>query len=202
MRLAQDETLAFEPGTGWSYSNSGFLILGKVIEVVTRRNYYDYVRGNIYQPAGMVNTDCYELDRVNPNLAVGYEREYFSDGLPYKNNLFRHVIRGGPAGGGYSTVEDLLKFDNALRSSKLVAREYVELLLSSKPELTSPEYGFGFIVDQRRKIAGHSGGFPGVSSTLLIFLDTEHTAVVLSNYSGGAQPVSEKIRELVLASPL
>jgi hypothetical protein len=75
-------------------------------------------------------------------------------------------------------------------------------LLSSKPELTSPEYGFGFIVDQRRKIAGHSGGFPGVSSTLLIFLDTEHTAVVLSNYSGGAQPVSEKIRELVLASPL
>ncbi len=107
MELAKDEKMAFEPGTKWSYSNTGMLVLGAVIEKVTGQSYYDYVRENIYKPAGMINSDCYDLDRVNPNLAVGYEKEYTDDGVQFRNNIFSHVIRGGAAGGGYSTVEDL-----------------------------------------------------------------------------------------------
>lgn len=200
MELAKDEKLQFEPGTKWSYSNTGMLVLGAVIEKATGQSYYDYIRENIYKPAGMINSDCYDLDRVNPNLAVGYEKDYTDDGVQFRNNIFSHVIRGGAAGGGYSTVEDLMRFDVALRSNKLVGAEYVKLLLSPKPELKSPGYGYGFQIDVESRIAGHSGGFEGISSNLDMFLNSGYTAVVLSNYGGASFPVSEKMRDLALAA--
>ncbi|HEX8457684.1 MAG TPA: serine hydrolase domain-containing protein [Pyrinomonadaceae bacterium] len=200
MTLAEGETLAFEPGTKWAYSNTGMLVLGAVIERVTGQSYFDYVRENIYKPAGMTNTDAYELDLVTLNLAVGYQKEFNEDGTTrFRNNIFQHVIRGGPAGGGYSTVEDLLKFDTALRANKLVGAEYVRQLLSPKPELNSPEYGYGFGIDTEHNIVGHSGGFAGISSNLDMFLDNGYTAIVMSNYGGGSQPVSSKMQELILA---
>jgi CubicO group peptidase (beta-lactamase class C family) len=199
LKLAQDEKLAFEPGARWAYSNTGMLVLGKVIEKASGQNYYDYIRENISKPAGMINSDCYELDRVNPNLAVGYQKEFTDSGVRFRNNVFDHVIRGGPAGGGYSTVEDLLRFDLALRSHKLVGAEYTKLLLSAKPELNSPSYGYGFGIDNERRIAGHSGGFPGISSNLDMFLESGYTAVVMSNYGGASQSVALKMQELVLA---
>jgi CubicO group peptidase (beta-lactamase class C family) len=200
MQLAKDDKPAFEPGTRWQYSNTGFLVLGAVIEKVTGQSYFDYVRENITRPAGMINTDCYELDRVNANLAVGYQKEFTDSGVTFRNNIFEHVIRGGPAGGGYSTVEDLLRFDMALRGAKLVGPEYVKLLLSPKPELNSPRYGYGFGIDTENNIAGHSGGFPGISSNLAMFLGDGYTAVVMSNYGGGSQRVSSKMEDLVLST--
>ncbi|HEX5733334.1 MAG TPA: serine hydrolase domain-containing protein [Blastocatellia bacterium] len=199
MKLAEGEKLSFEPGTRWAYSNTGMLVLGKVIEKVTGQSYFDYIRENIYRPAGMTNSDSYELDKVNPNLAVGYEKEYADDGIHFSNNIFQHVMRGGPAGGGYSTVDDLFKFDVALRSGKLVGQEMVKTLLSAKPELNSPEYGYGFQIDKELSIAGHGGGFPGISSNLDMFLSNGYTAAVMSNYGFAAIPVSQKIRELVVA---
>ncbi|HJQ26933.1 MAG TPA: serine hydrolase domain-containing protein [Blastocatellia bacterium] len=196
-RAKADEKLLFEPGTRWQYSNTGMLVLGKVIEIVSGQSYYDYVRENITRPAGMLNTDCYELDHVNQNLAVGYDKQFTDKGIVWINNLFAHVLRGGPQGGGYSTVEDLLKFDTALRSNKLVGAEYVRLLLSAKPELHSPDYGYGFQVESDEQIAGHSGGFIGINSNLDMFLGSGWTAVVMSNYSRGVQPVQQKMRELV-----
>ena len=70
----------------------------------------------------MTNTDCYELDKVNPNLAVGYEKIFDGQGISFRNNLFDHVLRGGPQGGGYSTVEDLLRFDRACGRTSSLAR--------------------------------------------------------------------------------
>lgn len=199
-RVAEDEqTLQFEPGTKHQYSNTGMLVLGKVIEVASGQSYYDYVRENITGPAGMPNTDCYELDKVNLNLAVGYDKQISDDGVVVCNNIFAHVLRGGPHGGGYSTVEDLLKFDLALRSNKLVGAAYVQELLSAKPDLNSPDYGYGFGVDSTLQIAGHSGGFTGISANLDMFLGTGWTAIVMSNYSMAAQPVQQKMRDLVQA---
>lgn len=199
MELARGESLAFEPGTRWQYSNTGFLVLGKVIEKVTGQDYFEYVREHIYEPAGMTNTDAYELDYVTPNLAIGYQKEFTDQGVVFRNNLFEHVIRGGPAGGGYSTVEDLLRFDAALRSNGLVGPEYTRRLLTSKPELSSPEYGFGFAIDTERNVVGHNGGFMGISSNLDMFLGSGYTAVVLSNYGGASPPVVSKIQELIAA---
>ena len=198
MQLAKGDSLAFEPGTRWSYSNTGMLVLGKVIEVATKQDYFTWLREHLYRTAGMTSTDAYELDQVNPNLAVGYDRQFQDDGTKrWRNNIFMHVIRGGPAGGGYSTAGDLVKFVEALKSGKLVSPATYELMTTPKPEVKSPEYGYGFGVDTETGIVGHSGGFPGISSNLDIFKRTGYVAVVLSNYSGGSQPVVEKIRALV-----
>lgn len=200
LKLAAEEKLLFEPGTRWQYSNTGMLVLGKVIEKASGQDYFTYIRENIYKPAGMINSDSYDLDEVNPHLAVGYEKEYTDKGVSFKNNVFMHVIRGGPAGGGYSTVEDLLKFAEALRAGKLIGAEMAKTLLSAKPELNSPGYGYGFQIDSELRSAGHGGGFPGISSNLDIFLDNGYTAVVLSNYGAGSFPVVSKMRELVSAA--
>lgn len=192
-----DEKLLFEPGSQWRYSNTGMLVLGKVIEIVSGQTYFDYVRENIFKPAGMTNTDSFELDKVNKNLAVGYDKQYTDEGITYNNNIFMHVMRGGPQGGGYSTVEDLLKFSRALRENKLVGAEYVKILTTAKPELNSPGYGYGFQINPGGKSFGHSGGFPGISSNLEIFRDSGWTAIVMSNYSRGGQPVMQKMRRLI-----
>jgi CubicO group peptidase (beta-lactamase class C family) len=198
MQLAKGDSLQFEPGARWSYSNTGMLVLGKVIEVATKQDYFAYVRDHLYTPAGMTSTDAYELDRVNPNLAVGYQKEFADDGtLQVRNNVFMHVIRGGPAGGGYSTAGDLIRFAEALKSGKLVRPATFELMTTPKPAVKSPDYGYGFSVDTATGIVGHSGGFPGISSNLDIFKGTGYVAVVLSNYGGASQPVVERIRSLV-----
>ncbi len=201
MKLAREDekSIAFEPGSQWRYSNTGMMVLGKVIEIASGQSYFDYVRENIYKPAGMTNTDCYELDKINTNLAVGYDKQFTDDGAAWSNNIFAHVMRGGPQGGGYSTVEDLLKFDQALRSGKLVSAATFKLLTSPKPELNSPGYGYGFGVVPERNVAGHSGGFPGISSNLDMFLGSGWTAIVMSNYSRGSGPVSKKMVELISA---
>jgi CubicO group peptidase (beta-lactamase class C family) len=198
--VRQDEKLQFEPGTKWQYSNTGMLVLGKVIEIVSGQSYYDYVRENIYKPAGMMNTDCYELDKLNHNLAVGYDKNFTDDGISWSNNIFEHVIRGGPQGGGFSTVEDLLKFDQALRSGRLVSVEMFKMLTTPKPELNSPNYGYGFEVDANRQTAGHGGGFIGINSNLTMYLGSGWTAIVMSNYSRGAAPVAQKMERLIGAA--
>jgi CubicO group peptidase (beta-lactamase class C family) len=120
-------------------------------------------------------------------------------GTEYRNNIFMHVIRGGPAGGGYSTVEDLTRFAEALKAGTLVSKESVRLLTTPKPELSSPEYGFGFGVQMGGKIVGHGGGFPGINAQLDIYVGENYTLAVMSNYGGGAQPIVEKARTLLLA---
>ncbi len=201
MALAkQDEKLLFEPGTKWQYSNTGMLVLGKIIEIASGQSYFDYVRENIYKPAGMINTDAYELDKVNPNLAVGYHKTFTDNGIVWSNNVFQHVMRGGPQGGGYSTVEDLLRFDQALRSGKLVSAAMVKVLTTPKPELNSPNYGYGFQANSAAGSAGHSGGFTGIHSNLKMYFNSGWTAIVMSNYSNSASPVTAKMESLVMQS--
>jgi CubicO group peptidase (beta-lactamase class C family) len=200
MALVKPESLSFEPGTKWSYSNTGMLVLGKVIEVASGQDYFAYVREHVYQPAGMINSDAYELDHVNRNLAVGYEPEETPHGVEYRNNIFQHVIRGGPAGGGYSTVDDLTRFAEALKAARLVSAASVKLLTTPKPELNSPRYGFGFFISEDGKIVGHAGGFPGINSQLDVYVGEEYTFAVMSNYGGAtAERVAQKARTLVLA---
>jgi len=195
--LMAGETLAFEPGTRWQYSNTGMFLLGVVIEKVTGQSYFEFIRENIYEPAGMINSDCYDMDRPVANLAIGYSKD--ADG--WTNNIYKHVVRGGPAGGGFSTVGDLLRFDRALRSLILLDAEHTEMVLSPKPELNSPGYGFGFSISGSPddRVVGHGGGFAGINSNLDMFLDSSWTAAVMSNSDYGAEPVKSKMREMIAA---
>lgn len=200
--LIIDDKPRFEPGTKSLYSNSGMFLLGVIISKVSGMDYFDYIRENIYKPAGMLNSDSFEMDRPVPNLAIGYVKQYTAKGSFWRNNIFDHVVKGGPAGGGFSTVEDLLAFAQALRNNKLNSKESVELLTSPKPELNSPNYGYGFTVSEKGgdRIVGHSGGFTGIRSDLSIFLKSGYTIAIMSNYTSGMTAVKEKLTELILAN--
>jgi CubicO group peptidase (beta-lactamase class C family) len=193
--LVAGETLAFAPGTKWQYSNTGFLLAGAVIEAATGRDYFDVVRERVYGKAGMTGSDCYDIDLVVPHLAIGYSRERGPGGPRWRANTFEHVIRGGPAGGGYSTAQDLFAFAEALRRGTLVSAASRDQLWSAKPALQSPEYGYGFgtSTGPLGRVVGHSGGFPGISSVLDIYPESGWTIVVLSNVDRGAQPVQQRI---------
>lgn len=194
--LVRGETLAFEPGTGWQYSNTGMLLLGVVIEKASGVSYFDYVQAEVYDPAGMGSTGSFEMDVPVPNLARGYTWR----GGRWIENTFLHVIKGGPAGGGFSTAPDLFRFARALSDGLLLPAAVVPELWQPRPELGSPEYGYGFVISRTpagAPVVGHSGGFPGINSNLDIFLDSGFTAVVLSNVDEGSQIVLHQIRELL-----
>ncbi|MBN2565735.1 MAG: beta-lactamase family protein, partial [Candidatus Eisenbacteria bacterium] len=138
------DSLRFEPGTDWGYSDTGFLLLGAVIESVTGRDYFDYIREYVYGPAGMGDTDCYDMDCPIENLAIGYWR---STACPrgWKNNIYLHVIRGGPAGGGFSTAPDLHRFTQALASGALVSGDTIARMWTDYRE-GDRAYGYGFML--------------------------------------------------------
>lgn len=192
--LLKGESLAFEPGTQYSYSNTGMLLLGAIIQKVTQKDYFEYVDENIFQPTQMRNTDSYELDQPVENLAIGYEPSDNEYG--WANNLYKHVIKGGPAGGGYSTIGDLHKFAMALMNEKLVSKESLDLLWTNSSDAG---YGYGFTIRQSAsgKVVGHGGGFPGLNSNLDIFLDKGYVVAVMSNYDGGASPLAKKVTTLI-----
>ncbi|UCC39206.1 MAG: beta-lactamase family protein [Candidatus Aminicenantes bacterium] len=193
--LVEGDKPTFEPGKRFRYSNTGMLLLGVVIESVTGGSYFDYIRKNIYEAAGMKNSDSYEMDYPVENLAIGYSPDLKSE-YAWQNNLFKHVIKGGPAGGGFSTVGDLHKFARALLTGKLVSVDSLKILWK---DYVSADYGYGFKVAEgpSGKVVGHGGGFPGINGNLDVFVDTGYIVAVLSNYDRGASPVAQKISQLL-----
>ncbi|MFO7980562.1 MAG: serine hydrolase domain-containing protein [Candidatus Aminicenantes bacterium] len=194
--LIKDDRPAFKPGERFQYSNTGMFLLGVVIEKVTGQDYFSYVREQIYEPAGMENTGCYEMDYPVENLAIGYSPARES---PYgwQNNLYKHVIKGGPAGGGFSTVVDLHRFGLALLEGKLVSRESLDQMGADHAGVG---YGYGFTVREtaKGKVIGHGGGFSGINSNLDVFVESGYIVAVMSNIDMGASPLARKIRELIL----
>jgi len=198
--LIEKNALMFEPGSKAQYSNTGMLMLGVVIEKVSGQDYFDYIRENIYQKANMINSDSYEMDQPVSNLAIGYEPNDNNE-TGWKNNNYMHVLKGGPAGGGFSTVQDLHKFSLALTNYELLSKELTEESFTVKSKLRFFDYGYGFTVggEVDNRIVGHGGGFPGIGSNLDIYLDQGYIAVVMSNYGRGDRQVRNKIRELLKA---
>jgi CubicO group peptidase (beta-lactamase class C family) len=206
--LFASRPLYFEPGSRFSYSNAGFIVLGAIVAKVSGKNYFDYVREHIFRPAGMLDTDSYELTEVVPNLAVGYGR--FEDdpmGIdPRRSNIAFLPWKGSPAGGGYSTAPDLLKFAQALRLHKLVNAQLTEFLTSPKTPMTGAprpaKYAYGFAVEEvsGKEIRGHSGGGAnsGINSDLEMFWDGSYTVIVMSNYDApAAENLDHKICEFL-----
>jgi len=197
-----EEKLQFEPGSKWAYSNSGFVLLGAIVEKASGENYFEYIRKHVYAVAGMKDTDCYDVDRDVPNMAVGYTRD--EDDGTWWSNVFLHVVRGGPAGGGYSTVQDLVRFANALRNDKLLKPATTREFTTGKSETPGGgHYAFGFGDDNVRghRIVGHSGGFPGISSNLDILWNDGWMIAVMANVDMGAAPIQMKARELIIREP-
>ena len=185
-----DDPLLFEPGEKMEYSNAGYVVLGKIIEAVSGMDYYEYVRKNIYEPAGMSDSGHFEIDAIVPKLATGYTRHMPDCSIhPTKRRANYFIIgsRGSSAGGGQSTVYDLLMFDRAITNEILLDKEHsarVFVPLDAKPGATP-------------RVVGLAGGAPGLIALYLKFNITGHTVFVLSNYDPeDVEPVAKAITDM------
>ncbi|MEO8449929.1 MAG: serine hydrolase domain-containing protein [Gemmatimonadota bacterium] len=198
------DTLAFTPGTRFRYSNSGFVVLGKIVERLSGENYFDYIRRHVLAPAGMRHTDFDDRHR-DGDFAIGYT-SLSADGSAAPSSRHRNddagELRGSPAGGAYSSAPDLVLFARALWSGKLLKPETVALFTTGKVAMGPQiKYAFGFgemIVNGIRDV-GHNGGLPGGNAEFASYPDLDCVVVVLSNYDApsGATPVIMKIRDLI-----
>jgi CubicO group peptidase (beta-lactamase class C family) len=196
MNLFINDPLSFKPGEKTQYSNNGYVVLGKIIESVSGQAYYDYAREHVYQIAGMNDSDHYETDLPVPNLAIGYARmRNQSDGgieWKWRENSLMIGIKGSPAGGGYSTVDDMLKFSVALRNHELLNQKYTDLVYL-QPSLAGSGraerlHGFGI-----------SCGAPGIGAVFKMYLDTNYVKVILSNHDPeDMQAIHKKTEDVIL----
>ncbi len=181
IKLYGSRGLEFEPGSKWAYSNYGFLLLGAIIEAVTGRSYYDYVRDRVFKPAGMNATDSLPEDQAVPGRATGYIR---APGGGLKPNTDTLPYRGTSAGGGYSTTRDMLRFARALLGHKLLDPKHTQLLISGKVDTPGGgqyAYGFGVGTEGGARWFGHGGGAPGMNGSLKVFPDSGYVVVALAN---------------------
>jgi D-alanyl-D-alanine carboxypeptidase len=182
VKLFGKRDLKFEPGSRFGYSNYGFVLLGVVIEKVSGQSYYDYVREHVYGPAGMTSTGSEPENQAVPNRSIGYMEQ----GGKLQPNTNTLPYRGTSAGGGYSTVDDLLRFANALRDHKLLDPAHTELLTTGKVDMSALggrryAYGFGDNVVNGTRCFGHNGGAPGMSGDLAICGGYRYVIAVLAN---------------------
>lgn len=204
--LFAGDPLLFPPGEKFQYSNSGYMVLGAIIEKLSGQDYYSYVQEHVYKPAGMTETGFYERGKETPNLAIGYSR-MSPDGKKMeeaRDNTDMREVKGGPAGGGYSTVGDLAKFHTALRNYKLLDEEYTKLVTTGKVDAAGPigryGYGFGDKVFEGKHIVGHNGGSPGIAANFEMYPELGYTAVILMNTDPPAMmPVIMGIRQRIPA---
>ncbi len=201
--LFANEPLLFEPGTKIAYSNAGFVVLGLVIEHLSGESYYDYVREHILQPANMTGTGFWSYRDDVPNLALGYTQlapGELPDGIRQQAGASSRVTlslaRGVSAGGSYSTVEDLLRFSEALRTHKLLKPESVALLLDG---------GYGMLAGSTNGVryAGHGGGAPGANTVFEIYPDLGYAVVILVNADPpAAETVAQRLRREIVGAQL
>jgi CubicO group peptidase (beta-lactamase class C family) len=194
--LFVNDPLPFAPGTRFRYSNAGFQVLGLIVERVSGQSYYDFVRDHLFAPAGMTNTGYYGTDGEVAGGAVGYTRDGPAGAL--SDNLGSRELKGGAAGGGYSTVEDLRRFAEALTSGRLIRAETLQLFTT--PSDNRNGHGLGFVTQTHHghRSFGHSGGAPGMGTNLVIVPDLGYIAVILTNYDPPLmRQVDEMVREMV-----
>jgi CubicO group peptidase (beta-lactamase class C family) len=173
--LVSGETLLFKPGTRWSYSNSGFLLAGLVIEMASGERYDRYLARHVWRRARMTHTGCYARSHLPPFTAVGYE-----DGGAANTSTLPPV--GTSAGGCYSSARDLLAFAQALESGRLVDRALVRTITTSKVPAPGGGYGYGFGI-RKPAVVWHNGGAPGAGGEVDIDPKRGLVAVTLGNVS-------------------
>ena len=176
----RDKPLDFQPGEKWSYSNSGYLLLGYLIEKITGGTYEKFVRENIFTPLGMKDTGLDSNSAVIARRASGYTPS--PKGV--ENAGFIHMSIPQAAGAIYSTTEDLLKWEQGLFGGKV-------LTAASLTKMTTPfknNYAFGVAVETKdgHKVIQHGGGIEGFNTYLAYYPEDKLTVVVLANLNGNA----------------
>lgn len=182
LSMFKDDPLLHEPGTKMTYTTFGYTLLGCVVEGASAEKFADYVRKNVFVPAGMERTRADSVADIIPNRAQGYRR---TEGGELKNSPLADNSYKVPGGGFVSTAEDLAKFAVAIETYKLLKRETTEQMFTSQKTADGKEirYGLGWGVGTHAdtRSIGHSGAQQRVSTILNMLPDRRIAVVVLVN---------------------
>lgn len=185
----RDKPLDFQPGEKWNYSNSGYVLLGYLIEKITGGTYEKFVTENIFRPLGMKDSGYDSNTAIIPHRADGYE----ATPNGFRHAGFVHMSIPHAAGALYSTTEDLLKWEQGLYGGKL-------LQPASLQKMTTPfleNYAFGLTVETAggHKRITHGGGIEGFNTELEYYPEDKLAVVVLKNVTGevGAPEIANKL---------
>lgn len=189
--------LDFAPGERWAYGDTGYYLLGMLIEKASGKTYEQFLRERIFAPLGMSDTRLISYTELIPNRADGYN---------FHNGAFRHATRFEfdefPNAGLVSTVLDMAKFDAALYGEKSLKRATLEQMwtnakLSNGESVQSYGLGFGLTPFRGHRRVGHSGGGGlGFSTTITRFIDDKVTVIVLTNADQEGFTVSNMANEI------
>ena len=195
IKMLEEKPLDFTVGEKYSYSNSGYYILGEIVEKVSGKTYADFLQENIFTPLGMKATGYDNPLEIIKNRAAGYQRQagkivnasYMDMTVPYS------------AGALYSTTGDLLLWDQALYTEKLVPQKTLDEIFTP----VKSGYGYGWGISEkfdRRKIS-HGGGIYGFATDISRFPDDKVTVIVLTNFQGSpAGRVSNDLAAIVFGA--
>ncbi|HZN33747.1 MAG TPA: serine hydrolase [Pirellulaceae bacterium] len=188
--------LEFTPGEKFNYSNSGYVLLGQIIEKVSGKSYGEFLRESIFQPLGLADTGYDSPEKILPHRAAGYRRE--GDGVANAPYLDMTIPHG--AGALYSTATDLHRWSQALASSQLISSGAYEKMFTPGKS----NYGYGWIIDKQfgRQRMQHGGGINGFSTFIARYPDEKLCVVVLSNIEGTpAAMVASGLAAIALGEP-
>lgn len=175
----KDKPLDFKPGEKWSYSNSGYYLLGAIIEKAAGESYESFLQKNIFDPLKLTGTGYDHFDVILKHRATGYS---MSKGKMV-NSAFLDMTQPYSAGSLYSTVEDLFRWNEALFGGKVVSVKSFEMMTT--PVKNNYAYGLGVETKFNRKMITHGGGINGFSTFIARFPDEKVTIVVLRNADYG-----------------
>lgn len=194
----RDKPLDFQPGKKWSYSNSGYVVLGSIIEQVSGDPFENFIQKNIFDPLQMANSGY--LD-ITGDVAVGYADPTAAS--PAKIDAVSELYA---AGGLYSTVGDLYLWDQALSSDKLVPEYLRERMFTPYMQVPYPDgfgYGYGWMIGKTasHRVLSHAGHIEGYSSINNYFPDDQVEVVVLGNQDNeSVETIAGQLAKIVFAA--
>jgi D-alanyl-D-alanine carboxypeptidase len=190
--LTRDLPLEFEPGTKYKYDNSGYILLGYVIEKVSGQRYADYLRDHIFKPLGMDHTGYDVSEEVQHHRAAGYELG--NDGV-VRNASYVSMTLPYAAGGLYSDVDDLLVWDQAYYAGKLLTPASMADMFTAHSE----HYGYGWEIQRTngRRVWWHTGSLNGFHAYIGRYPDQKLTVIVLANiFQAPVQKIGDALASL------
>lgn len=202
--LFKDQPMDFAPGERWAYSNSGYILLGAIIEQVSERSYEDFLNERIFAPLGMFHTSYDHTERIVPGRVAGYQK----GGDGFEHAPYISMTQPYAAGSLMSSVDDLLLWDEALYTEKLVKQD--SLRRAWTPVVTNDgvpsDYGYGWSITayEGHRTIDHGGGIMGFMTHALRLPDDHVFVAVLMNGTGGEtlpEPLAVKIAALLLGRP-
>ncbi|MCF6360638.1 MAG: beta-lactamase family protein [Cyclobacteriaceae bacterium] len=194
VKIFAEGDLRFTPGEDYSYTNTGYVLLGVIIEKITGKPYKQMLQDNIFTPLGMLNSGFDDNRVVLENRAKGYTNGYLRN--EFYNANYIDMSTPYAAGSIYSTVEDMFLWDQALYTEKLLPQKYIDLLYGKYVSaFNGRHYGYGWIIggmrvgttEERVETYSHGGGMPGVRTLFNRIPSTKSSIIMLGNTEKSAR---------------